>query len=88
MTAIQERAARCRLKAKTRWRYLRREVLSISQARVARLCDVSRGTVARWESPDSRMLQDVGSILALCAALRYDPQRVMSWIAGGDDRAA
>lgn len=83
---MKERAARCRLKVKTRWRYLRREVLGISQARVARLCNVSRGTVARWESSGSGMLPDVGSILTLCVALRYDPERMFHWLTGGDDR--
>ena len=77
-----------RLRAKTRWRYLRRQVFGISQARVARLCGVSRSTVVRWESSCSGMLPDIGSILALCAALRYDPGRVMEWIAGGDGHAA
>lgn len=84
----REKARKVRLKAKTRWRYLRRQVLGISQARVARLCDVSRGTVARWESPESRMLPDVGSILTLCEIMRYDPKAMMGWIAGGADNVA
>lgn len=84
----REKARRARLKAKTRWRYLRRQVLGISQARVARLCDVSRGTVARWESPESRMLPDVGSILTLCEIMRYDPKAIMGWIAGGTNNVA
>lgn len=81
----RERARRLRLKAKTRWRYLRRQVFGMSQAHTARLCGVSRGTVARWESPESRMLPDVGSILVLCEIKRYDPKNVMGWIAGGAD---
>ena len=84
----KQRAARIRLKAKTRWRYLRRQVFGISQATAARLCGVSRGTVARWESPESRMLPDVGSILVLCEIRRYDPKAVMGWIAGGADNVA
>ncbi|MED9821081.1 MAG: helix-turn-helix transcriptional regulator [Christensenellales bacterium] len=84
----REKARNVRLKAKTRWRYLRRQVLGISQARVARLCNVSRGTVARWESPESRMLPDVGSILVLCEIMRYDPKVMIAWIAGGVDHAA
>lgn len=83
----REKARNVRLKAKTRWRYLRRQVLGISQAHVARLCDVSRGTVARWESPESRMLPDVGSILTLCEIMRYDPKAMMGWIAGGEGHA-
>lgn len=83
----QQRVARMRLKAKTRWRYLRREVLCISQARLARLCGVSRGTVARWESSNSGMLPDVGSILILCDVMRYDPKAVIGWIAGGAENA-
>lgn len=81
---FKETAKKNRLKAKTRWRYLRREVLGISQARLARLCDVSRGTVARWESSKSRMLPDVGSILTICELLRYDPCNMLRWIAGGE----
>lgn len=83
MAMDKARARNIRLKAKTRWRYLRRQVFGISQSTTARLCGVSRGTVARWESPDSRMLPDVGSILVLCEIKRYDPKNVMGWIAGG-----
>lgn len=78
------KADQIRLKVKTRWRYLRREVICISQADAARLCGVSRSTVARWEDAESRMLPDIGSILAICEARRYDPAKVMAWIAGGD----
>jgi len=84
----KQRAKKARLKAKTRWRYLRREVLCLSQARVAWICDVSRGTVARWESPESGMLPDVGSILALCEVMRYDPKAMIGWIAGGGGNVA
>lgn len=84
----REKATRNRLKAKSRWRYLRRQVLCLSQARVARLCNVSRGTVARWESSNSRMLPDVGSILTLCEIMRYDPKALVGWIAGGGNDAA
>lgn len=81
---FREKARRNRLKAKTRWRYLRREVLCISQSRLARLLSVSRGTVNRWESPQSRMLPDIGSILTICELLRYDPCSMVRWIAGGE----
>jgi len=84
----RKRAERIRLKVKTRWRYLRRQVLGMSQTSTARICGVSRGTVARWESPESRMLPDVGSILVLCEIKRYDPRAVMGWIAGGADNVA
>lgn len=81
---FREKARRNRLKAKTRWRYLRREILGVSQSRLARLLDVSRGTIARWESSKSRMLPDVGSILTICEILRYDPCNMLRWIAGGE----
>lgn len=84
----KQRAKGIRLKAKLRWRYLRREVLGISQATTARLCGVSRGTVARWESPESRMMPDVGTILILCEIKRYDPKAMMGWIAGGAENVA
>lgn len=79
----REKAAQIRLQVKTRWRYLRREVLNLSQAHAARLCGVSRGTVVRWESPESEMLPDIGSMIVLCTAMRYEPSRLVEWIAGG-----
>lgn len=48
--------------AKETWRHVRRHVLCVSKAKVARICGVSRGTVDRWEDPRSWSLPDVAHI--------------------------
>lgn len=81
--ADPEFSRRRRLKAKTSWRHIRRNVLRVSQARIASICGVSRGTVARWESPDSDKLPDVAQIGMICAALGYEASHMIGWIVGG-----
>ena len=58
----QRTAAPIRRRASLNWRYLRRKVFRISKSRTARICGVSRNTVARWEDPASDSLPDVGHI--------------------------
>lgn len=55
--------------AKEAWRHVRRKVLHVSKARVARICGVSRGTVDRWDDPNSWQLPDVGHIGVLQSVL-------------------
>lgn len=58
----QRTAAPIRRRASLNWRYVRRKVFRINKSRVARICGVSRNTVARWENPASDSLPDVGHI--------------------------
>jgi len=55
--------------AKETWIYVRRKILKVSKAKVARICGVSRGTVDRWEDPSSWQLPDVGHIGILQSVL-------------------
>ena len=50
---------RLRKAAKEEWQYVRRHILHISKAKVARICGVSRGTVDRWESMRSWSMPDL-----------------------------
>ena len=67
---------------KGRWRYWRR-MQEISQARVARLCGVSRSTVARWDDPSSKQLPDVAQLVIVCEALRIKPDMALLFLMGG-----
>lgn len=67
---------------KGRWRYWRR-MQEISQARVARLCGVSRSTVARWDDPSSKQLPDVAQLVTVCEALRIKPDMALLFLMGG-----
>lgn len=73
-------ADRERLRMKCAWRYFRRQLIGHSQRRVARLCGISRGAVARWESAASRELPDIGDIVALAGAMRVEPVELFRWI--------
>ena len=55
----------------------------ISQARVARLCGVSRSTVQRWDDPSSKQLPDVSQLVTLCDALRLKPDMALLFLMGG-----
>lgn len=80
MNARRALADRERLGMKCSWRYFRRQLLGHSQRRVARLCGIGRGTVARWESAQSRELPDIGDIVALAGAMRVEPVELFRWI--------
>jgi len=55
--------------AKETWIYVRKRILKISKAKVARICGVSRGTVDRWEDKRSWSLPDVAHIGILQSVL-------------------
>lgn len=80
MNARRMLADRERLRMKCAWRYFRRQLIGYSQRRAARLCGVSRGAVARWESAQSRELPDIGDIVALAGAMRVEPEQLFRWI--------
>ena len=67
---------------KGRWRYWRK-MQEISQARVARLCGVSRATVARWDDPKCRLLPDVSQLVTICEALRIKADMALLFLMGG-----
>jgi len=60
---------RIRQEAKRHWIYVRKNILKISKARVARICGVSRGTVERWEDMRSWSMPDVAHIGTLQTVL-------------------
>lgn len=73
-----------RRRMKENWRWFRRRILLCSQRQLAALLGVSRGTVARWESRESRELPDVAHLATLASALRYPLDSVVRWIKEGE----
>lgn len=74
-----------RMLVKSRWRYWRR-MQELSQAKVARICGVSRSVVARWEDPGSASVPDVVQLVMICDALRIKPDTTLLWLLKGAKR--
>lgn len=75
-------ASEIRRRASSGVRYYRRRILRISKARAARICGVSRETVARWEDPESSSLPDVGHLGTLTAVIGGDVMHFV-WVLFG-----
>ena len=68
----RRRALPIRRQASEGFAYVRRHVLRISKAKCARVCAVSRHTVARWENPQEKALPDAGHIGMLADEYGYE----------------
>lgn len=71
---------------KGRWRYWRR-LQELSQARVARICGVSRSTVARWDDPSCGRLPDVAQVTLIANAIRVKPDAALLYMIRGIEHA-
>ena len=65
-----------------------RKLANLSQRQVARICHVSRNTVAAWENPEKTTLPNVAQLAAVADAARVDPAAALDWLIGGPDRRA
>lgn len=71
-----------RMLVKGRWRYWRR-MQRLSQARIARICGMSRSVVARWEDPSSAAVPDVVELTMICTAVQIKPDTTLLWLLKG-----
>ena len=65
-----------------------RKMANLSQRQVARICHVSRNTVAAWENPEKTTLPDIAQLAAVTDAARVEPAAALDWLIGGHERRA